>query len=204
MNLIYKPENNGKNIEEYDCHYLTGYTEGELVSFTGADYVRNSNRVVTISGIYPAVIVAVKCVDFQIRRQINFEEKSIRNELFRVNRKRTGLGSGIVNAQVDAATNAGFKLIKVLAIGRYDTIDKWNGYLTFAKLGFSMEEFEIDSFRKLLAKHGRIEQTINQLVSTEDGSKFWKENGYPWYGYFDLAENSVNRKILQTYIDKQL
>jgi hypothetical protein len=59
MNLIYKPENNGKNIEEYDCYYLTGYTEEELISFTGADPKDSFKQIVRVSGFYPTIVVHV-------------------------------------------------------------------------------------------------------------------------------------------------
>lgn len=202
MNLIYKPENNGKNIEEYDCHYITGYTEEELISFTGAGVGKRNDRIVKITGIYPTVTVTISCMEFLMIRMMNFEDKMIYNQLLKVNDKRKGVGAKLIETQVVATTKAGFSKLVVFAAGNKDKVNKWSGYIALAKLGFTMIDEEQELFQEFMRKHQRKEATLNALVETIEGSKFWEENGYPWAGTFDLADSSINKKILTDYMNR--
>lgn len=200
MNLIYKPENNGKNIEEYDCHYLTGYTEEELISFTGADPKDSFKQLVRISGFYPTIVVHVMHKEYTVSRLIDFERAEIVNQLMQVHRKQTGLGTKLLTKQVNVAVATGFTRLSLFAAGNRDKLDKLNGYVTFAKLGFTMINEEIEKFRLLINAFGRPEHTVNELVATEDGAEWWIQNGYSWSGEFDLREGSINRKLLNAYL----
>jgi hypothetical protein len=202
MNLIYKPENNGKDLTDYDCVLTTGYDPDELISFTGADYAGNYNRSVIIDGIYPAVRINIKHNDFSLSRTINFEEQIIYNELFTVRKTRKGLGKGILKSQVDVAFNAGFERIKLFAMGDYQRIKKWNGYITWGKLGFTMEDFERHNFNNFLITHNREEKHLHELLSTSKGEQILGENGYSWFGEFILKEDSLTRQLLNNYINK--
>lgn len=202
MNLIYKPENNGKNIEEYDCYYLTGYTEQELISFTGAGIGKGNDRIVKITGIYPTVTVTISCVEFLMIRMMNFEDKVINNQLLKVRKKREGIGLEIIERQVAATSKAGFTRLDVFAMGNSKTSGIWSGYIALAKLGFTMIDEEQELFQEFMRKHQRKDATLNALVQTIEGSKFWEENGYPWAGTFDLADSSINKKILTDYMNR--
>ncbi len=202
MALIYNPANNGKDLTGYDCLLTTGYEPDEIISFTGADYAGNYNRTVQIDGIYPAVRVNIRHDGFSLSRTINFEEKIIYNERFTVKKTGRGLGAGILKSQVDVAMNAGFEQIKVFAMGDNQSLKKWNGYITWAKLGFTMEGFEENQFNDFLKLHERNEKNLHQLISTTNGERLWKENGYSWFGEFVLREDSLNMKLLIEYMNR--
>ena len=59
---------------------------------------------------------------------------------------------------------------------------------------------EIRRFENLIMKFKRKEKNLNELLLSENGSAFWEEHGFTWYGNFDLTYNSENLKILHNYI----
>jgi hypothetical protein len=137
-----------------------------------------------------------------VSRLIDFERAEIVNQLMQVHRKQTGLGTKLLTKQVNVAVATGFIRLSLFAAGNRDKLDKLNGYVTFAKLGFTMINEEVGKFRSLMNAFGRPEHTVNELVATEEGFEWWIQNGYSWSGEFDLREGSINRKLLNAYLNR--
>src|SRR3954452_19543616 len=65
-----------------------------------------------------------------------------------------------------------------------------NGYYTWARVGYSMEEPDHENFLELMEMYRRKETSIIELMETQDGRDFWLANGFWWEGYFDLSDGS--------------
>lgn len=78
-----------------------------------------------------------------------------------------------------------------------------NGNITLAKFGFTMNKLSQKLVDDILTQHNRHEKTLHELISTEEGLKFWKDFGRHWVGEFDLTEGSINRKIWEEYYNNK-
>ena len=200
MTVIYYPEHDGEKIDEANYSYITGYDLNKLLSFTGI-HGYTDNYIYEISGTYPILRIYVSHAGYELQRSIYFDEARVKNDYFEVKIPRNGIGRKIFAAQVAALTLYGFENIRVHALGG-EGCEDFNGHITWAKFGFSMDTgSEILKFKKLINAHNRKENTVNELVKSKNGSAFWSENGFSWNGIFLLAENSVNQKILKDYLD---
>jgi hypothetical protein len=76
--------------------------------------------------------------------------------------------------------------------------DGYNGYYTWARFGFDFnpkyERFEKPIFDELVStsKFKEIKESTNlkELMSTEKGRDFWKENGFQYHGIFNVEKDS--------------
>jgi len=59
---------------------------------------------------------------------------------------------------------------------------------------------DFDHFLKL---HGRDENTLYQLISTEEGLILWIAEGFSWEAEFDLAQDSESNRILSDYFARK-
>jgi SPP1 gp7 family putative phage head morphogenesis protein len=142
-------------------------------------------------------------------RVIRYEEKTIDNEYFRIAQDSAykGKGAQIFKSQVDHATRAGYKEIKTAAAGSAKESKTFNGYYTWARLGYvptkdkqygkSISE-AIGNFND---EHGTNAKIFEELMGTKTGQEFWKNKGFPFNGKFDLQKNSYSQTTLQNYID---
>ena len=70
--------------------------------------------------------------------------------------------------------------------------DTMNGYYTWAKLGYEIntksELGTVDQvmFDNLMKDNKRKEKTLQELISTNEGAIFWKENGFSFNGVLNL------------------
>lgn len=111
-----------------------------------------------------------------------------------------GKGTDIFKNQVGQFRKLGFKNLKTIA----GDIGGMNGYYTWARLGY---EFSSDSEKNALLdmidfeddKDIKKSSTLQEIMSTEKGRKWWKENGFSFNGVFNLDDNSESMKILNNY-----
>ncbi|QDW24173.1 hypothetical protein [Pedobacter sp. KBS0701] len=72
------------------------------------------------------------------------------------------------------------------------------GYMIWMKFGYLMKPGAQPALRELLLGEGKnADLSILELIKDDFG--FWKEKGYGWPGYFDLAPGSDSAKILKKY-----
>jgi hypothetical protein len=139
-----------------------------------------------------------------IERIYNYNTKDITNFSFSVKNKGKGLGTTIFKNQIEAYQKQGYKKLLTKAI----KTDSSNGYYTWARLGYDIEEGSRDSFIfKELVSNGdeKIKscKTLSELMSSKEGREFWKNYGFAFMGTFDLSEKSENLKTLNKYINEK-
>lgn len=131
-------------------------------------------------------------------------------------KKLSNLSMRLLQAQIKAARKFGFKTIELLAFGgNLNWIDKskkvdrgpkkYNGYIVWGKLGYSMEdEYEVyfPSFLASWQKHisGKQFPNLFKMLKDPAGVKLWKARGGEWFGYFHVDVESPNVKMFKEYL----
>lgn len=106
--------------------------------------------------------------------------------------------------QLLTARQFGFDTIKLHAMGG-DTGNDWNGFYTWGRFGFTMEDADQISFEMFMQDQGREESTLAELLSTDEGRSFWMQNGFSWAGKFNIKPQSENSNLFNDYlIEKRL
>lgn len=111
-----------------------------------------------------------------------------------------GIGTALLATQVRKAEELGFSHIETHAVRD----DGWNGYYTWARLGFDAPIMHVDDkpIRDLLRARG-VER-ISDLMKTPDGREWWMKNGGSYKGEFDLTPGSLSRRVLDAYAAQKL
>jgi len=141
-------------------------------------------------------VAAVDSSVHRVERKIFYLERLVINSLMKVFYTGKGAGKNIFINEVIELKKQGYRYMTVSAAQG----DGWNGYYTWARFGYSMEEPDHETFLELMELHGRKESSIIELMQTAEGRNFWLENGFWWEGYFDLTELSENMIAFQNYL----
>jgi hypothetical protein len=191
--------NVGLEINKTNIFRLTGYRYREIISFTGAD-VRDQEtfQSVEFEGQYPILKVSIHTDEFMMNRRFNFELGTVNNQFFVIEEEFCGQGIGttIFYNQVNALRDAGFIRIRTDAYR-----DGYNGYYTWARLGYSMINEDIERFEQLMHDYGLSYTSLNDLASDNGDKYFWREHGFTFEGEFLLDPNSVNSRTLDAYVN---
>ena len=110
-------------------------------------------------------------------------EKEVYIDLVAVKNKGQGQGTKILNEIKNQAKRQGYKRLSLYAAGDANS-SGYNGYYSMARFGFNAN---IPSSVAQKAKNaGFNAKTIQDLMKTEKGRKWWRENGTGYEGYLDL------------------
>lgn len=135
-----------------------------------------------------------------IRKIVSSEEGAslIINESFFLKKDYQNQGIGVRSFAIEAreAQSQGFAKILTEAAGSKDSF--MNGYYTWIRLGFDAE-VPLDSL-PLSLSHCR---TLLELTSTDEGRRYWYDNGNTLTVEFDLLEGSASWRTLNTYLFEQ-
>lgn len=135
------------------------------------------------------------------------------NNYFKIDNssKYKGRGTEIFTRQVEELRSQGYKAMETNAAGsgkknKQGAAGGYNGFYTWARLGYSPNAFSHNAYIKPILAQYNMEyitdyKTLNELVATKDGQRYWKHNGVSWSGEFDLTEGSENHKNLKAYND---
>lgn len=144
--------------------------------------------------------VKIKSKDYDIHRVFLFNEKNLVNLSMDVKAKGQGIGTKLLNNSVQTLLDSKtLDRIQTEAAGAFE--QKYNGYYTWAKLGYN--HIDPEEFKDLV-KDSPFKDTkdLTELIyKTEGGEKWWKENGETFQGQFDLKSNSRSVGILNKYIE---
>ncbi len=190
-----------------DIDLATEFSDQTILEITGIEYLVKA-KILDINHIDKWLFISRNNTDISIRvsdknliikRRLDLEHKIIHNELLIIrneNLKYKGIATKILSCQIFHSYQKRINKIQLYAAGDKNS-EKYNGYITWGKLGFTIEEIEGFEnynlkFTKLLKSHGRQEKTLFELLTTEEGTKFWCEFGFAWFGEFNLTNNSVN------------
>jgi hypothetical protein len=204
------------------------YTQTNFLSnSTGVNYIVNTaienklqnyqltklNTLNITGGIpYPSSDIVIHKVDYdeeagyffvsseslahKVERNIFPKEQYIDNLLIQMSATGQGVGKYIFINEIIEARKLGYRYMTVSAAKG----NRLNGYYTWARFGYSMDELDHESFLELMEMYRRKETSIIQLMKTQDGRDFWLTNGFWWEGYFDLADGSENMMAFQHYL----
>lgn len=113
---------------------------------------------------------------------------------------KRGIGTDIFANQVREFRKLGFKRLETEALIR----SGWNGAITWAKLGYEVMPDSKETFTKTLQNSDipRIREckTMSELMSFEEGRKFWEKNAITLNMEFDLSDGSDSMNRLNDYL----
>ncbi len=202
MGLKFRKGSLKQKIDNENVFDITGYSESQILSFTGANSLGREISTMNISGIYPNLNVYSTTDDFYMLRILDFQTGIIINNNFELNdlkKRGGGIGTSVLVAQVRAASSAGFNKINLHAGQIKKTC---NGYYSWGVMGFKMVGESIAEFQQFIKRHMRKDENLAELLSTQKGRDFWKAKGFAWDGEFDLKDGSDCRKTLDAYKTK--
>ena len=142
--------------------------------------------------------------DGYMQRTFESKTKIVSMDEFFLNplmQKGKGKGSMIFSNQVEQFQKLGYKKL-VTEAG--DAVGM-NGYYTWARMGYEIKGKEEISIFKMMMKNSGEKYfkgitSLQQLMSSKKGIKWWKENGMFFHGEFDLNRESVSMKALNKYL----
>jgi len=130
-------------------------------------------------------------------------DRVIENSSLEVSKSFRGQGIGfqVFENQVNAAAKLGFKEIVTSAVGD-STPDNprgayANGSWTWARMGYDGEIPDPSIRRGGKPPNGA--KTMHDLMSTQEGTDWWRANAESFSGTFDLREGSTSRRVLAEY-----
>lgn len=184
VNVLTKTDYSKKTLDEMAS--LSGIS---ALNPNDVDSVRIGKKSVTVSGD-----------GIDIRVQIDKEENALLLDYMELEHKGQGTGAKVLDSMVKASRAHGLEKIILDASGSYGSSQ--NGYYTWPRLGF---DASLTSAQKEKAKNaGFVAETISDLMKTEKGRKYWKENGTSIQeAVFDLSKNSKSMLTLEEYLKKK-
>lgn len=198
-----------KIISKNNCFQLTGFSWVSLLNMIGFQAIHSSEQM--------HYLISNNKIDITIENNlidIYFDSFAVEEFIMRIdlNKKKfyvvslitTGkvknLSFGILTHQQYFGRKNGFERIVInaeKAPGKF-------GYLIWGKYGFLMFSHYNKNFQEELKGFDTRITSIFELVRSEAGYKFWKDNGWSWGGYFDLNLNSQNMKIYRVVRNEKL
>ena len=204
MPVRFIKQNIGEEIRDDNVARITGYSEDELIGFTGAKV--DEILYTEFKGKYPNLKISIITMQYYLQRRIDFSDGTIYNESFfmkNLNDRRKSIGSTIFFVQVNNTLEAGFEKILVEASGNPATIYTQNGYYTWARLGYSIIDEDVEKFNRLMKQFGMHIATMQQLMLTYKGRDIWRSYGFSFEGIFTLNKTSVNYRALAQYMKEK-
>lgn len=145
--------------------------------------------------------VAIDTDHYQTFRTINFASRRISNDQMRVFTKGEHIGTSLFLNQVVFARQREFRKLAVYAM-EYDMDERVDGYYRWARLGYEMtDRNDLEDFAGLMRYSPVPAKTLSELVLTDAGYAFWKEQGFDWTGEFLLADDSPSMRHLRQYLE---
>lgn len=211
MNRIREQKLGGKNFDlrvtasSHDTMKQLGIDSGDVLIYSGISELPDSlvdRFPVRISSRRGEIEVEIGEQDsgFIMKRTLHYTDAGtpdyIHNDLFFLPEEHRGggLGTRIFASEVEAAARAGFDHIETTA-GRSESM---NGYYTWPRLGY---DAEIDSYD--LPDSLSSAQYVSDLMRTQEGRDWWRENGYQTEMRFDLSNGSLSRAVLDAYLKEK-
>jgi hypothetical protein len=164
-----------------------------------------------------SVEIAVEHPDYRARRIVTPTE-IINSEIDVVREKQgNGIATRIIEQQVKAAKNLGFKAIRCTALGDGEALrdpsSKVNtGYYTWARLGFDgpiaplMRQRMREGTEKERATVADFEKRfsgvklVSEMMKTKERRDWWLKYGGEFEGTFTLKSDSKSSRVLEKYL----
>jgi hypothetical protein len=183
----------GRHLEPDEYRAMVGVTDAKL---TG-ERVQISTSHDATHGPYVAVSVnAGECRMYRTFFKDQMTGKlACDNDYFRVNESDHGLGTKIFHAQVEELASRGFDHIETFAARGAGS--DFVGYYVWPRLGYDAPLRDSEKAATSSIVEGATH--LSNLMRTESGRAWWKENGGSRDVKFDLSANSLGRRVLSEY-----
>lgn len=201
-----------------NCLEQTGYKYDDLLAYTGVFGIHRKMEFIELDSQKLLTHTIRYDVDGFLRIEIKSTkihtlDVSIRSksevfvEYFRLvdSERGNGLGFKRLISQIEELRGTGFTRIRLFAFGDIDNFPEWDGYIVWAKFGFTMyRKDEMTKFAKQMTDENiTSSQSVNDLVLSQEGTALWKYIGSSWKGKFELDRQSPNMKIFTVYRKKK-
>ena len=172
-------------------HIGKEYTDDEIPKLFG-ERVDSGNVIISERGI----TAEVRGAGFEMHRTLYRDERYrlvCHNEAFDVTDTGKGLGTKLFGEQVDSLKKAGVVEMRTTASRGGDA----NGYYTWARLGYDapLPQTTRGKLPSPLAKA----RNVSDLMRSEKGRTWWKENGHTIDMTFDMRDSSPSMKVFRAY-----
>lgn len=134
-------------------------------------------------------------------RYMSSQSKNMVNNEFSVIKdfQGHGLGADILHAQVQGLRAIGVNMIETVGAGKQGS--QTNGYYTWPRLGYDGPLSH--GAQQAATAAGMQVKNVSELMTTEQGRSWWKENGRTIDLSFDTRAGSTSSKVLETYISRR-
>lgn len=203
-------------VNAANCEDLTGLTEFQIKKLTGiggyTSQLAQWHVHFTKDYQFPYCrVILIGDGKLKISRLFDFANKNIWNEYLELpgDKRKNGIGFKIFESQINEAMSAGFKLIRCTAARNKPGERQMDGYIAWAKVGYSMQEISISRYSTKLNEHSIEFQPLHDLVycpmleNGDSGENFWVTYGCTWQAQFDIQRDSLNHTLLNRYKDKK-
>jgi hypothetical protein len=167
----------------------------EKIKLSGVPEGFDGDVVVSTHGKF--TFVSIENDDLSMSRSFYKGSDAVENIGLTVKNKSKYNGTEILKKQVDSLKGTKYKSIETVA----DKRDNVNGYYTWLRLGYKPDA---DTNRKYTEKAndalGTNISSITELMYSQEGRDWWKNNGGAFNGVFDLTENSYSMETLDEYV----
>ncbi len=171
----------GKEVNEHEIASIAGLHDGEFQLFSSIEEI----NILGGNDQYK--------VDRTIKRDNNGRLVLHANS-FQVNDdvRGQGIGASVFDRMTKQAKSLGVDRIETNAAG-----GAFNGYYTWPRFGYDANIPK--EWKSALPEGFENAGKLSDLMKSEDGRKWWKENGLGMKMSFDLKEESMSNKIWDAY-----
>jgi hypothetical protein len=183
-------------------------TPGQLVGAPDGAKVTVTGKVSIIAPgeysdeLYEGTEISVEHPGVKKMKRVIYQDHNgtltIRNESLETT--QPGVGREILRDQIREARKTGVKQITTFAAKMGADGKKFNGYYTWARYGYDADLTALPGGGKAVRKEFPNAKTVSDVMATEQGRKWWKENGSSFNGTFDLDPKSRSMKIFNGYL----
>jgi SPP1 gp7 family putative phage head morphogenesis protein len=179
----------GKGVTTEDIATLTGASDDAVV------FLEQNDKLITMTAEHPF---------YSVRRVVdtsNRELKQILNDgtFFTVAGRR--YAASMLARQAQRAQKLGFDAMNTYAAKEGGEL----GYSTWAKLGYGYD-FPIIDGEKANFNFPfpfNLANNLRELLAIEGGEEYWRQNGFPFFGTFELQQNAESIRMLNQYLGKK-
>lgn len=185
---------NGRVLSASDFIRLAGAPDGSAVR------VSASADGLEITAAHPQIFQGGQA-EFSLIRQAAGYGGLLLDETIMINPGQPeGLGLRLFAVQAHAAAAAGIDAIALEAAGSARS-NMFNGYYTWPRYGFDVELNAAE--RTALPETLRTSTSVADLISSQEGRRWWRSHGSTRYMEFDLTVNSRSWETLQAVMKEK-
>lgn len=192
----------------FDSSNIAAYERGAKLSKSQKDRAlgiagasalgANSSSAVRFIEDHGEIRTVVKTDKGEVDIRIKPESKSAYLEMVYANKKNGGNGAEIISDIVANSRSQGLE--KIDAYGAGENGSSYNGYYSLPRLGFDAPI--PDDLKSGLKEAGISAANISDLMGSDAGRAWWKNNGHGTDMTFDLSDGSTSLHMLSSYLNR--